>query len=245
MKTFHCDVCDGQLFFENSLCTRCNLPVGYFPDRKDMATLKDKRHRPCRNFETEQVCNWMISPDDPEEFCVSCRLTRLIPDLSQPGHRTLWQRTEAAKRRLIYSLIDLGLPVVSKDVDADQGLAFEFRADVPGTDGQAVLTGHADGVITLNIAEADDAERERRRMQLHEPYRTLLGHFRHEVGHYYWDVLVRDSECLARYRGIFGDERQDYAQALKVHYDNGPPADWQQSFVSAYAASHPWESTLR
>ncbi len=160
----------------------------------------------------------MVPADDPEPYCVSCRLTRVIPDLSQPQNRELWYRTEVAKRRLIYGLIDLGLPVVGKHVDAEQGLAFEFRADRRCP----VLTGHDEGVITLNIAEADDAERERRRTQLHEPYRTLLGHFRHEIGHYYWNLLIRDSERLQEWRRLFGDERADYGEALRRHYARGP-----------------------
>lgn len=240
MKTFHCDVCSGPLFFENSLCTRCNAAVGYLPDRDEMAVLKEGRHRPCRNFVEEQVCNWAIPAEDPSEYCLSCRLTRVIPDLGQPGARALWQSAEMAKRRLIHGLLDLGLPVVGKDVDEEQGLAFEFRADDPGSD-QPVLTGHAEGIITLNIAEADDAERERRRLQMREPYRTLLGHLRHESGHYYWNLLVRDSERLSGFRRVFGDERADYAEALKRHYDQGAPADWQERFVSSYASSHPWE----
>jgi len=241
MKTFHCDVCTGPLFFENSVCTQCNSPVGYFPDRNEMAAFKGKRQRPCRNYEAEQICNWMIAAEDPEDYCVSCRLTRIIPSLAQPGNRALWHSLEIAKRRLVYTLLDLGLPVVSKTVDAEQGLAFEFKADEAGEGETPVLTGHAEGVITLNIAEADDAERERRRTQLREPYRTLLGHFRHETGHYYWDLLIRDSERIADFRRMFGDERADYAQAMQHHYDSGPPADWQRSFVSAYASSHPWE----
>jgi len=240
MKIFHCDVCSGPLFFENSLCTRCNKAVGYFPDRDEMAVLNEARHRPCRNFVAEQICNWTIPAEDPSEYCLSCRLTRVIPDLEQPGARALWQSSEMAKRRLIHGLLDLGLPVVGKDVDEEQGLAFEFRADDPAAE-QPVLTGHADGVITLNIAEADDAERERRRLQMHEPYRTLLGHLRHESGHYYWNLLVRDSERLSGFRRVFGDERADYAEALQRHYDQGSPADWQSRFVSSYASSHPWE----
>src|SRR6218665_1784299 len=114
-------------------------------------------------------------------------------------------------------------------------------ADLPGQ--APVMTGHAAGVITLNVAEADDDERVRRRVQLFEPYRTLLGHLRHESGHYYWDQLVRDHpDRLEEFRTLFGDERLDYMQALQAHYaaGDGKP-DWRPSFVSAYAAAHPWE----
>jgi hypothetical protein len=240
MKSFHCDACHGPLYFENNHCGGCAMTVGYFPDRAEMYTLKSDSYRRCRNFEVENVCNWMVSTDDPNDYCLSCRLTRVIPDLAHPASRALWYRTEAAKRRLIFTLLEIGLPVIGKDVDAVQGLAFEFRADAPGSDGP-VLTGHNDGLITLNIAEADDAERERRRLQMHEPYRTLLGHFRHEIGHYYWDILIKDSENIDDWRRLFGDERADYEQSLQQHYNQGPPVDWQQRFVSSYASSHPWE----
>lgn len=101
-------------------------------------------------------------------------------------HRQSWYRLETAKRRLVASLRALGLPVRSKYDDPEGGLAFEFKSDEPLGDGH-VVTGHANGIIIISVAEADDAERERRRKAVHEPYRTLLGHFRHESGHYYWD----------------------------------------------------------
>ena len=122
----------------------------------------------------------------------------MIPDLSQPGYKEAWYRLEVAKRRLVYTLLNLGLPLDHKISDPEQGLAYEFLADMPGA--TPVLTGHDHGVITLNIAEADDAEREKRRVQLHEPYRTLLGHFRHEVGHYYWERLIAPSDRLETFR---------------------------------------------
>jgi hypothetical protein len=103
------------------------------------------------------------------------------------------------------------------------------------------MTGHSGGVITISLAEADDAERERRRNALREPYRTLLGHMRHESGHYYWTRLVEDTDRLDAFRAQFGDERDDYAAALQGHYTNGPVADWQTRFVTAYASAHPWE----
>ena len=174
-------------------------------------------------------------------MCESCRLTRVIPDLSLPANMPRWAKLEAAKRRLIYTLRAVGYPVVNKTDDPVNGLTFEFLADPTTADAPKVLTGHAEGVITLNISEADDAERELRRVQMHEPYRTLLGHFRHEVGHYYFDRLVKDGPRIDRFRELFGDERQDYGDALQRHYAQGPPPDWQERHVSAYAASHPWE----
>src|SRR6201999_3857264 len=117
---------------------------------------------------------------------------------------------------------------------------FNFLADDPSAT-KKVMTGHDNGVITIALAEADDAEREKRRLEMGEPYRTLLGHFRHEVGHHFWDVLVRDGGKLAACRARFGDDTVDYAESLKRHYAAGPPPNWQEQFVSAYATTHPWE----
>ena len=151
-----------------------------------------------------------------------------MPDLARPGHREAWYRLEVAKRRLFYTLLALRLPIVDRDDDPDDGLAFEFMADPDDPAQPPVLTGHAHGVITLNVAEADDAERERRRASLHEPYRTLLGHFRHEIGHYYWDRLIAGSAVASRPSApSSATSARDYAAALQRHYAAGPPADWQ------------------
>lgn len=262
MKNFHCDVCDNLIYFENVKCEACGHALAFLPSHRSMIAItavdedlwqrahaaeskpstKDPRYRKCRNYAVEDACNWVMNADDPGPFCASCRLTETIPDLSQQESRTAWFKLEAAKRRLLYSLLELHLPVQTTS-GTSQGLVFKFMADAPLENGttEPVLTGHAEGTIIINIAEADDAERERRRLQLHEPYRTLLGHLRHEVGHYYWNVLIRASARLPAYRKLFGDERADYAQALKQHYDHGAPPDWQERFVSAYAAAHPWE----
>jgi hypothetical protein len=165
-------------------------------------------------------------------------LNRTIPDLSDPSNGENWRRIELAKRQLISSLLMLGLPVKPK-MEGVEGLAFDFLRTPD--QGPRVLTGHSDGIITLNIEEADDPTRESIREQMHEPYRTLLGHLRHEVGHYYWDRLVRESKWIDPFRELFGDDRQDYTQALHRHYQQGPPPDWPERYVSAYASSHPWE----
>jgi hypothetical protein len=258
MRIFHCDHCQQLVFFENVQCLACKHTLAYLPDVAEVGSLEKvddaswtalapeaagRQYRLCRNYSQENVCNWAVPNDDPNPYCLSCRLTRVIPALDRPDHREAWAALEVAKRRLIYSLMALGLPVVSKNDDSQNGLAFEFLSDPNPADLNAlkVMTGHADGVITVNIAEADDAEREKRRVSMHEPYRTLLGHFRHEIGHYYWDRLIRDSKHLAGFRERFGDDRQDYAAALNAYYQSGPPADWQNRFISAYASSHAWE----
>ena len=252
MKIFHCDHCQQLVFFENVSCVKCGHTLAYLPDANDLASLEPtegnvwrsiagKQYRLCQNYSREKVCNWAVPVESKEVLCDSCRLTRVIPDLGVSGNREKWYRLETAKRRLLYSLRRLNLPLGGKNADPAMDLRFEFLADSPNPAGEKVLTGHSDGRITINVAEADDAQREQRRLALHEPYRTVLGHFRHEIGHYYWDRLIAESEWLEPFRRLFGDERRDYAEALKRHYDQGPPADWQDRYVSAYAGTHPWE----
>jgi len=168
-------------------------------------------------------------------------LTRTLPDLSQPGNADYWMRISSAQRRLVSALISLKLPVQSKVTeDPVNGLAFDLLHALPG--GPSIITGHAGGVITIDVEEADDARREQRRSAMREPYRTLLGHLRHETGHYYWERLVLPkTDWLERFRELFGDERQDYAAALRTYYSTGAPADWSLRHISAYASSHPWE----
>jgi hypothetical protein len=197
--------------------------------------------RRCRNDVEEKICNWALPENDDHDLCRSCRLTEVIPDLAKAGNRVAWYKLESAKRRMLYGLCALHLPVVSKSVDPKKGLAFRFLENSPRGDAKRVLTGHDNGVITLNIAEADDAQREQQRAIHQEAYRSLLGHFRHEIGHHYWDVLIRDSHRLEMFRDLFGDERADYQRALERHYRNGPPERWPDNFISAYASMHPWE----
>lgn len=253
MKTFHCDRCNQQVFFENTRCEKCGGMLGYEPERREINTFEPagggtwlslnrlsphRYYRQCINYSREEVCNWMIPADDAHELCASCRLTHIIPALSSERNRLYWKRLEAAKRRLLYSLWELHLQPTPKKDDPHTGLAFEFLED---TAEQRVMTGHANGLITLNIAEADPAHREKTREQMHEPYRTLLGHFRHESGHYYFDQLIDGSKWLEAFRELYGDERANYGQALQRHYENGPAPDWDQCYISAYASSHPWE----
>jgi len=259
MRTFHC-TCGTTIYFENSQCLTCGRVLGFLPERLQLSALEPEangRHRAladgglyrqCRNFQDQQVCNWMVPDSDPHPYCRACRLNQLIPNLSDARNRILWMRIERAKRRLLYGLYRLGLPVIGRDVDSIGGLAFEFLEE-PAVDtefadpagGQHVLTGHRGGTITINIAEADPSARESIREQMGEQYRTLLGHFRHEIAHWYWDRLMRDSSWQGPFRELFGDERSDYAAALARYYAEGPRADWPESCVSAYASAHPWE----
>jgi hypothetical protein len=259
MKTFHCQQCGHPIFFENVQCLQCGSALAFVPDRMAMAAIepvpqkKDlwrprgrsarrvstSHYRLCSNHVQHHACNFVVPAADTNPLCVACRLTRVLPDLSVPANHERWYRIEVAKRRLFYTLAKLGLVDPTPEGGTADGPSFEFLANMPG---QTVMTGHCQGVITLNVAEADDAERVRLRVQMHEPYRTLLGHLRHESGHYYWDRLISEQGRQEGFRAVFGDERQDYQQALADHYARGGSVpNWQESFVSAYATAHPWE----
>ncbi|VTU39442.1 zinc-binding metallopeptidase family protein [Variovorax sp. PBL-E5] len=268
-RAYQCQ-CGRPVFLGNSQCLACKTPLGYVIERLGVVPLapvvqegaepdtftvfgdaQGLQYRRCANLMTAAGCNWMVPApregDDPAfnteglspGFCLSCSVTRTIPDLSVESNGVLWRKLERAKRTLVSQLLALGLPVRTRLSDPAHGLAFDFLGNMPG--GPHVLTGHEEGVITLNAEEAEDAVRERIRAEMREPYRTLLGHFRHEIGHYYWDLLVFPTPWLEGYRQLFGDERADYATALRQHYENGPPPDWRDRYVTSYASSHPWE----
>lgn len=256
MKLFACQNCRQMLYFENTRCERCGSDLGYLPGFGELSALEPageeearrpllaaaagNTYRACANAAAE-ACNWLVPAGSPTPYCAACRHNRTIPDISTEANLARWRRIEFAKHRLFYTLLKLRLPTPSRAEDPEAGLAFDFKADPADPAAPKVLTGHDEGLITIALAEADDAERERRRRQHGEPYRTLLGHLRHEVGHYYWDRLVRDAGRLDACRAVFGDDTEDYALALERHYANGPRADWRESFVSSYASTHAWE----
>lgn len=237
MKLFACDNCGQTLYFENSRCVSCGVALAFDPVASHLCVLQEPA-RLCRNGREHEACNWLVPADGTAEYCASCELSEIIPDLSDPANEQAWRRIEAAKRRLLYTLYALKLPVTARSERPDGGLAFRF---LKGTESEPVMTGHDGGVITLNIDEADFAFRENMREKMGEGYRTVLGHLRHEIGHYYWDRLVRDGGRAEAFRALFGDERQSYEDAIARHYGSGPPANWSESFVSAYATMHPWE----
>ncbi|GAN54238.1 hypothetical protein Tasa_017_121 [Tanticharoenia sakaeratensis NBRC 103193] len=254
MKLFFCSACHQTAFFENDSCARCGHRLGYDPARRAIIALDPMEDgvtwrsvgaadapdaaRFCENAELD-ACNWLIPAADRHRFCLACRHNQTVPDLTDSGNLSRWRALERAKHRLFHTLLQLNLPITDRHEDPEHGLAFDFLADVPGR--QKVMTGHDRGLITIALREADDVERERMRINMGEHYRTVLGHFRHEIGHYLWDLLVQRGGPLDECRALFGDDRKDYGAALKRHYDEGPPADWRENFISAYATMHPWE----
>jgi hypothetical protein len=224
--------------------------VGYVPSRRDVVVIvadgparytiegDDRVHWRCLNASWQ--CNWMLPAGHDDVWCLSCRLTRGRPDESDPAAVVAWSAAEAAKRRLVFQLGELGLPIQPRSSEAPQGLAFDL-VHVPGA---SAVTGHDRGLITLDLSEADERHRDELRRQLGEPFRTLIGHLRHEVGHYYFAHLVSRSDEVDGFRSLFGDERIDYSAALDEHYRGaGTTVDEPDlsSYVTAYAAAHPLE----
>lgn len=251
MKLFACDHCGNTVYFENARCERCGHALGYLPQDSALISLDKapggrwtapafpgKQFVYCDNARYG-ACNWLV-PAGGDLFCRACNHNETIPSIADPRNLAHWQTIERAKKRLFYSLLRLGLPLQTRAENPHHGLAFRFLADDQNLPIK-VMTGHEDGIITIALAEADDAEREARRASMGEPYRTLLGHFRHEIGHHYWDLLVSGMPPETRFRALFGDERTDYTQALEAYYAKGAPKGWPRTNISAYATAHPWE----
>ncbi|MBL1073518.1 putative zinc-binding metallopeptidase [Nocardia sp. 2] len=258
MRDFSCPRCGQQLAFENSLCLNCGSPLGFSLAERAILILADEpkpdsppgenggngntagtvdaqRFQLCANQHVAQ-CNWLVpaADGDPAPLCESCRLTRTRPNDADTDFLPAFAEAESAKRRLVLELAELGLPIVDRDTDPEHGLAFDLLSSAS----DRVITGHENGVITLDLAESDDVHREQLRVEMDEPYRTLLGHFRHEIGHYYFPVLVDTDAALDRYRELFGDPYADYQEALDRHYAEGAPAGWENTHVSTYATMH-------
>ncbi|MFO1143959.1 MAG: putative zinc-binding metallopeptidase [Amaricoccus sp.] len=248
MKLSVCD-CGQLLQFEHARCRRCGKPLGFIPGTLELTILaadgdavvpaarpEERWHR-CINAD-DLGCNWLVPPEAPDPRCASCRLNRNLADMRVPANLAKWRLLECAKRRLLYAMMRFGVPISSQKDGEVRGLAFDF---LEGSRGAPVMTGHANGLITINISEADSAERERQRVALGESYRTLLGHLRHEAGHYYQDILVHDAGRTEECRTLFGDERESYKEAIDRYYEHGPRPGWEDAYVSAYATMHPWE----
>lgn len=255
MKLFQCQHCSNPVFFENSACETCGHRLGFLESRLDLVALSPAMTQwpitlennsvfsYCANHQF-QVCNWLVPVDNTSGgLCAACALNRTIPNLGAEHSRKNWEKLEVAKHRLVFQLRQLNLPVESRQRFEKTGLCFDFLSKESVDPSEDMpMTGHANGVVTILLSEADNVLREQMKTQMSENYRTLIGHFRHEVGHYYWDRLVRSNEGrLHDFRTIFGDERESYTDALDRHYKNGPANNWRNRFISEYASSHPWE----
>jgi hypothetical protein len=241
VKRFSCR-CGQRVFFEDFFCLACRTPVGFAPWQMDMVPMDGTgmSQQACRNRHEHGICNWLVPPGDPSLYCNACRLNRVIPNLSHSRNIVLWGRIERAKRRMLYGVIGLRLPI--DGLPDRPPMAFEFledQRDNPLVEEVLVMIGHRAGLITVNIHEADDSRRHAVREAMFERYRTLLGHFRHECGHYFWDLLTGDDPD--DFRALFGDERMDYNSALARYYEHGPVANWNRNYISAYATAHPLE----
>ncbi|TCQ12224.1 hypothetical protein C8J34_101864 [Rhizobium sp. PP-F2F-G36] len=256
MKLFTCSNCGNSVHFDNRTCVNCGSRLGFETESLSMKALApaggdqwtvigktDTAVRFCANAMND-ICNWLVPAASQNTYCVACSYNHIVPVTDNTEGVQRWQKISQAQRHLFYSILRWNLPRPGRDADPQGGLVFDFLADEVDANGnviQAAMTGHEDGLISLRAAEADDATRESIRVSMGEPYRTLLGHFRHEIGHFYFAQLCRDEETLAEARALFGDEREDYAAALQRNYEQGPPADWQNRFISTYASCHPSE----
>ncbi|HXW81784.1 MAG TPA: putative zinc-binding metallopeptidase [Acidimicrobiales bacterium] len=291
MRAFVCRRCRELAPFESQECRRCGALLGFDPVSANLEPLhpagpglvrfdpgcgadnpnadnpnagnpnggnpnSDNRWARCSRSALAD-CNWLVPIAEAGKPCLSCRLTLNLPPKGDEEYRDAYSKAEQAKRRLIFQLRQLDLPLTGRDEDPEAGLAFELLAS-----DRHVVTGHENGIVTIDLNETDDAFREQTRAQFGEPYRTLLGHFRHEVGHYYWARLIAKTYgdgarpgrrtghraggpaagCwLEEARCLFGDDRVDYEAARDAHYAKGPSLDWGENHVSAYAAMHPLE----
>jgi hypothetical protein len=249
VRDFTCPNCGQHLAFENSVCLSCGSSLGFSVDEMALLVIaadEDEEHTGAVDADEYQLCanlhlaecNWLVKVEPVRRLCTSCALTRTRPNDEDATALVAFAVAEKAKRRLVVELYELELPITGRDEDPKYGLAF----DLLSSEREKVFTGHHNGVITIDLAEGDDVHREQLRKAMAEPYRTLLGHFRHEIGHYYYYRLVDASqECLSRFRELFGDPDVDYEEALDRRYREGAPAGWDESFVSSYATMHPVE----
>lgn len=256
MCLYQCEISGLPLYFDNHFSVGANnASVGFVADTLTLHTLTDlgdgsftipsfpgRRFRLCSNAPLDGS-NWLVDAHDTNSLAVPARYNRIIPDTTSTQGLERFHKIGAAQRHLFYSILRLGIPCPDRNADPAGGLVFDFLEDSIDTVGNLVpaMTGHEKGLISLRAAEADDVVRETVRVSMGEPYRTLLGHFRHEIGHFFFDQLVLGSNMIDEARVLFGDERQDYEAALKKNYEDGPPVDWQQSFISTYASCHPAE----
>lgn len=248
MRIFHCDGCGAVVAFDAMRCPACGETLGYVTDELAMRALvptddpvsfgiadDDRRFWQCLN--TAWGCNWLLPAGSDTPWCRSCSLTRGRPDEQRTVAMSAWMSAEAAKRRVIHQLDELALPVEPRSPDLPDGLAFDL-VYLPGEGG---ITGHLDGIVTLDLAETDEGHRSQVRRDLDETFRTVIGHLRHEIGHHYWARLVGQSDDLEQFRRLFGDERDDYGDAIEQHYATAGGGWDSDRFVTAYAASHPLE----
>ncbi|HEX3547360.1 MAG TPA: putative zinc-binding metallopeptidase [Mycobacterium sp.] len=249
MRDFTCPKCGQRLAFENSVCLSCGSALGFSlnemallviasgADSEHGGAVDSSQYQLCANLHLAE-CNWLVQKESVGGLCRSCALTRTRPNDADTASLRAFAEAEKAKRRLIAELYELKLPIIDRNEDPQYGLAF----DLLSSEFEKVYTGHHNGVITIDLAEGDDVHREQLRKAMDEPYRTLLGHFRHEIGHYYFYLLVDSSAPYSeRFRDLFGDPHTDYQAALDRHYSQGAPAGWEKNFVSSYASMHPSE----
>lgn len=248
-----CPQCDHRVFLDDLHCLNCGAELVYEPMVGGFALAVC----PCLHRD-ERQCNWAAAADDApaadtvtapvgstgpaddapaaacRQPCAACR--RITVSVQAAETPELVAAFCAAIRRTLRRLHD-GFGIDERRIDPPLRFALERSVS-----DWAVTIGHTDGLITLDVAEADPLHRESQRTALGEPYRTPLGHVRHEVGHWVWAAAVAPCPgALDEFRSRFGDEQVDYQAALSEHYQQDDDGSWRQDWISRYAAAHPWE----
>ena len=258
MKRFYCD-CGAEIFFENQHCGKCGRTLGFdfhsnkiipieYQGQEYYVSKAGGSYRLCGNWIDFNTRNWLVPRENPHRLCFACRFNRTIPDqtksgIGPPKNFFRWYRLEEAKRRLFYTLLGMKFRLISGWDDKENGLLFDFMEDQE-SEGQivnSVTTGYLAGIITINSKEADDVERVQARSVLNERQRTIVGHFRHELGHYCWDKIFCHLPVAAFFENVFGEANLNYQDSIDQYYKKGPPKNWHDGFISAYASSHPSE----
>ncbi len=258
MERFRCE-CGNEIFYDSRFCEVCLRGVAFNPSTLKMAAftshesvditfMNGYQAKKCSNWIDFDTCNWSLPGNSPENLCYACQFNRTIPNQNRvnsgmPVNFFRWRKLEEAKKRTLYTLLSLGIAPVSGWKNSTRGLLFDFLENLEQekTDAQPITTGYSNGIITINIAEADDVTRVTARSALNERQRTLVGHFRHETGHFFWDRLLRHLPLGGYFHEIFGEEKYEYRRSLNNYYEKGPPRNWHDGFISAYATSHPSE----
>ena len=243
---FSCQ-CGAPVYFDDDQCLSCGSRIGFNPQEMKFRIISEdslEQYSLCENARNYEVCNWIASPNAPEGLCLGCQFNRFIPNLGKNENLARWKVLERAKKRLLFSLLRLGITIKPRHELPDTGLLFDFLEDqcnIKTHEMSSITTGYLNGVITINVLEAEPVSRVEQKVAANEAYRTVLGHMRHESGHYLWSLLKNRSHLSEKFRSVFGEENKNYSEALEVFYQEGAKPDWPENFITHYASSHPLE----
>lgn len=227
MQRFSCPACGTAAYFHNLTCV-CGQPLFFDPEARVMLNQGEA----CANRPTIS-CNWIA---DGGQYCRSCAMSYVVPDLNVGDNLLMLARAESAKR---WVLANLSCWQWFTNADVGRRPRFLMLSEYTSGRSEQIMMGHAAGEITINVTEADELIRLQRQRELGEQYRSMVGHFRHELAHFCFDRLSLSPEFLSEFRELFGDERQDYGTALLRHYE--APLAPGEDYITPYSTAHPHE----